>query len=84
MSSSYAVSFRLRRITTETAHVSVPLTAEMWRPSDDDPKRMTVDTDKVAAAAIQLGALSVTVWRPDGEAIIEPHPVQTPPAPSRS
>lgn len=80
MSPSYSVSFRLRRITTETTHVSVPLTEEMWRPSDDDPKRMVIDTDKVTAAAIELGALSSTVWRPDEEAVVELHPFQTPPA----
>ena len=79
MSPTYSVSFRLRRITTESAHVSVPLTEDMWRQSDDDPKRMCIDTEKLSAAAIQMGALSSTVWKPDGKAIVELHPVQTPP-----
>jgi len=84
MSPSYSVSVRLQRIRTEAAHVSVPLTSEMWRPSDDDPKRMTVDADKLMAAAIQLGAHAGTIWKPDGEPAIQPHPVQTPPDSSPS
>ena len=84
MSPFYSVSFRLQRIKTESAHVSVPLTSEMWRPSDDDPKRMTIDTDKLMVVAMELGAHPGTIWKPEGDVVIQPHPIQTPPDSSPS
>jgi hypothetical protein len=77
MSASYSVSVRLQRLTTETAHVSVPITAELLRPSAEDPEQMTIDTEKLMDFAIKQGILSTTCWKPDGDAIIRPHPIQT-------
>ena len=75
MTNSYSVSFRLRRVTTETAHVSVPLTTEFT--SAEDASKL--DTGKLVRAAIDMGRLPSTFWIAEGEAEITLHPFQTPP-----
>ena len=84
MSPSYSVSVRLQRITTESAHVSVPITAEMLLPKLSGSSEQKIDVEKLMATAIQLGAHTGTIWKPDGETVIRPHPIQTPPDSSLS
>jgi hypothetical protein len=79
MAKSFSVSIRLQRVTTETAHVSVPLTLELMRVDVNEPKAGAIDTQKLMQAAIDQGRLPSTVWSVDGEPVITPHPVQTPP-----
>ena len=77
MSPFYSVSVRLQRITTESAHVSVPITAEMLLPRLDDSTEQKIDVEKLVATAVQLGAQPSTSWESDGESVIRPHPIQS-------
>jgi hypothetical protein len=79
MANTYSVSFRLQRVTTETAHVSVPLSEDLWQPNPDGSGTFTINTEKLLATAIELGRLPSTRWTVDGDVLITPHPVQTPP-----
>jgi hypothetical protein len=79
MANSYSVSFRLQRVTTETAHVSVPLSEELWQPNSDGSGTLTINTEKLIATAIELGRLPSTRWSFDGDVLITPHPVQISP-----
>ncbi len=81
MEKSFSVSFRLQRVTTETAHVSIPLTPELWRANVDRPDTMSVDTEKLVQTAIERARRSTTVWVLEGEPVISAHPLQTPPNP---
>ena len=66
MDSVLSMSVRLRRVTTETTQVSVPITQEVMRSRDqgDSPK---IDVDKVIEAAIQLGLSNSIGWEIEGE-----------------
>jgi hypothetical protein len=75
---SLSVSVRLRRTTVEEAYVSVLVTDEMWKPADSAGKR-SLDADKVFHEALEMGADADTAWMPDGEPVIEHHPIQNPP-----
>jgi hypothetical protein len=77
MAKTFSVSVRLQRVTTETAHVSVPLSQELFSANSDGSE--TIDGQKVIAAAIELGRQLETRWSVEGEVVITPHPLQTPP-----
>jgi hypothetical protein len=79
MENSYSVSFRLQRVTTESAHVSVPLTPEFWKQNPERPGTLVIDTDKLAQAAVEEGRSSSTVWTLEAEPTVGLHPWQTPP-----
>jgi hypothetical protein len=79
MSPAYSISIRLQRVTTESAHVSVPITAELLQCGPGEPAQQKLDVERIKAMAVQLGKLPETVWRPDGEPVVLPHPWQTPP-----
>jgi hypothetical protein len=81
MNKTFSVSFRLQRVTTETAHVSVLLTTEFM---SDDPRTEALNVDKLAKAAIDRGQLPSTIWKLDCEPVITLHPVQTAPDDSSS
>ena len=51
-----SVSLRLQRVTTENAHVSVPLSEEHWQPNPDGSGTFTINTEKLLATAIELGS----------------------------
>jgi hypothetical protein len=72
-----ALTGRLQRVTTETAHVSVPLSQELFRSNPDGSE--TIDGEKVMAAAIEMGMHPETRWSVEGKVVITPHPLQTPP-----
>jgi hypothetical protein len=74
-----SISIRLRRTTTEVAHVSVPITQEFLVAERGDPTVFKVDVDKLFIAALARGAQPDTSWQIEGEAVIEIHPVQEPP-----
>ena len=78
MAKTFSVSVRLQRVTTETAHVSVPLSEELLQPNPDASGASTINPDKLIAAAIELGRLPSTHWSVEGDVVITPHPVQTP------
>lgn len=75
---SLSISVRLRRVTTETAHVSVPITDELTCPNDEGSGRK-LDVDKIIEAALRLGKLDSVGWAVEGEPEIRLHPEQTPP-----
>jgi hypothetical protein len=75
---SYSISFRLRRIRTQAARVSVPITAEVLLPDDENGSRK-LDVEKLVQAAVALGREASTDWKQDGDDEIQLHPVKTPP-----
>jgi hypothetical protein len=77
MAQTFSVTVRLQRVTTESAHVSVPLTRELFRANPDGTE--TIDVEKLFAAAVELGGHISTGWRTEGEIVITPHPMQTRP-----
>ena len=79
MTKTFSISVRLQRVTTETAHVSVALSEELLQVNPDGSRTNTIDAEKLIAAAIELGRLPVTRWSVEGDVVITPHPVQTPP-----
>jgi len=79
MAKTFSVSVRLQRITTETAYVSVPLTPELMQANVNEPGTTSINTEKLMQAAMDQGRLPSTVWSLDGEPVITPHPIQTPP-----
>jgi hypothetical protein len=79
MAKTFSVSVRLQRITTETAHVSVLLTPELMQANVNEPGTTSINTENLMQAAVDQGRLPSTVWSLDGEPVITPHPIQTPP-----
>lgn len=77
MSKTFSVSVRLRRVTTETAYVSVPLVPNLLEPNFD--RSGTIDAEKLMRKAVELGHQPATIWTLESEAVITPHPIQTPP-----
>ena len=57
--------------------MSVPVTPERTVQSSQDARKL--DVDKLVEAALEMGLLPTTVWKPDGEAEITLHPQQTAP-----
>ena len=78
MDSTLSMSVRLRRVRTETTTVSVPITQDVMRPSDEGegPK---MDVDKIIEAALQLGKFDSIEWQAEGEPEIQLHPIQNTP-----
>jgi hypothetical protein len=79
MAKAYSVSFRLQRVTTESADVSILLTPDFFQASGTGPVGKRINIYKLVQVAIEEGRLPSTVWKLDGEPVIKPHPVQTPP-----
>jgi hypothetical protein len=59
-------------VTVEEAHVSVPITPERMIDNSEDTAKL--DVEKLVQAALEMGRLPSTVWKPDGEAETTPHP----------
>jgi hypothetical protein len=75
---SLSISVRLRRVRTETAHVSVPITEAVTSPNENGDGRKP-DVDKIIEAALRLAKLDLVAWQVEGEPEIRLHPEQTPP-----
>jgi hypothetical protein len=73
-----SLSVRLRRVRTETATVSVPITDGVISPDAEGSRK--IDVDKVIEAALRLGNLDSTHWDIEKDPEITLHPIQTPPA----
>jgi hypothetical protein len=76
MSKTFSISVRLKRVTLETAHVSVTLHAGILKQNPNGSA--TVDAEKLMHAAIDLGHLPSTVWTAEGEPQLAIHAVQSP------
>lgn len=72
---SLSISVHLRRVTTETAEVSVPITEDVISANDEGTGRKP-DVDKIIEAALRLGRLDSTPWEVEGEPEISLHPIQ--------
>ena len=79
MPKTFSISVRLQRVTTEAAHVSVPLSDELLQINPDGSKANTLDPTKLMAAAIELGKHPATLWKVEGPVLITPHAIQTAP-----
>jgi hypothetical protein len=71
---TYSIQYRVQRVTTERAYVSVPVTHAVM---GDDGK---LDVDKVRATALALAAEPAVRWFPE-TAVIDVHPIQGPKEP---
>jgi len=78
MDSTLSMSVRLRRVRTETTTVSVPITQDVMRPSDEGDD-LKMDVDKIIEAALQLGKFDSIEWHIEGEPEIQLHPIQNAP-----
>jgi hypothetical protein len=72
-----SISVRLRRTTTESAHVSVPVSEETTR-ADGDGEDRKLDVEKIMQAALEIGTTESIEWEQEGEPQIELHPIQAP------
>jgi hypothetical protein len=72
-----SITVRLRRTTTEEIHVSVPVTDDLIVDEPDGTAHLS--GEKVFAAALQLGHDAGLTWRAEDAAVVEIHPLQTPP-----
>jgi len=79
MTKSFSVSVRVQRTTTETTHVSVLLTTELLEVNPEQPGTRIINLERLIGTAIELGKQPSTIWSPEGDAVIIPHPVQLPP-----
>ena len=79
MTKSFSVSVRLRRVVTETAYVSVPLTADLLRADRSGSAENRIDVEKLVLAALELGRLRETEWEIEGESEMTMHPIQAAP-----
>jgi hypothetical protein len=74
-----SISVRLRRVRTETAHVSVPITEELLVPDETNPASRRVDIDKLIAAALEMGNTDAIDWTRENEEVVQLHPTQNVP-----
>lgn len=58
---SISISLRLQRVTTESAYVSVPLTADLLQLASEGSETQRINTGKLFQAAIALGRLESAV-----------------------
>jgi hypothetical protein len=75
--SSYSISVRLCRITTEEAYVSVPVTEALMQSEPDADGAFHLDDAKVVAEAVAMGS-RLSSWQVE-EQDIQPHPIQKAP-----
>jgi hypothetical protein len=68
-----SVSWRLRRVTVESAYVSVPVAGDLVRPNDHGVNR--IDAQAMARRAVEMGQSPEVVWYRE-EQQIELHPLQ--------
>jgi hypothetical protein len=73
---TYSISFRLRRTTTETAFIKVPVTDDILLEQPDGTAR--IDPEKIVQRVIELGKAPEVLWQSETQQV-EPHPIQTPP-----
>ena len=76
---AYAVSVRLRRVITESVHVSVPVTDDVTEPDPKDATCRRINGEKIFQFAVEQAKQGSTRWELDGDIIVEPHPIQTAP-----
>jgi hypothetical protein len=74
---TYSILFHVRRITTEDAYVSVPVTSDLMRPEPMPDGTLRLNMDAVAAAALRISRDSRVEWRVESNET-QLHPVQQP------
>jgi hypothetical protein len=78
-STPYSISVRLRRVTTECAHVRVPVDDSVMKQGVDAEGFRRLDMEKVMASAVKLGMTPAALWTLECAQEIMPHPIQSPP-----
>ncbi|HUQ08334.1 MAG TPA: hypothetical protein VM261_37845 [Kofleriaceae bacterium] len=68
---------RIRRTVVEEIHVSVPVTDEMIIEEEDGSSHLA--PGRIFEEAVRIGHTQELAWRREGEALVEIHPLQTPP-----
>jgi hypothetical protein len=76
---TYSVVVRVRRVTTEYLHVAVPVTPSVMKKDPDADGSHQIDTDALFAEAVRLAQAPILTWKPEGEPVVEVHPLQKPP-----
>jgi hypothetical protein len=71
---TYSISVRLRRITTEEAYVSLPVTSELVHAEAKPGEPVLME--KISAAAIEQATRDSTTWTQEGDVVIELHPIE--------
>ena len=67
---TYSISVRLQRVTTESAHISVPVTEDIMIRQPDGTGR--IDGAKMVQRAIELGRSPGVAWQVEGQQV-QPH-----------
>jgi hypothetical protein len=76
-SSNVSIMVRIRRTIVEEIHVSVDVTNEMIEEAPDGSSHLA--PGKIFEEAVRMGQTQELAWRREGEALVEIHPLQTPP-----
>jgi hypothetical protein len=71
----YSILARVRRVTSEDAYISVPVTERILTPRDDGT--MGIDTDQFWAEAVRLSADQRVTWATESTDVTT-HPIQQP------
>jgi hypothetical protein len=72
---TYSLALRVRRTTYEDAHIAVPVTSAILKPTEDGTLR--IDPEAFVAEAIRISQDPRVEWKIE-ERKIEPHPIQGP------
>lgn len=72
----YSIVLRVRRVTTEHAYVSVPVTDAIMSPADESGKT-SIDSERFVAEGIRYAADPDVAWVAES-LDVHPHPTQTP------
>jgi hypothetical protein len=74
---TYSIMYRMRRITTEDAYVSVPVTSDLMKPEPAADGTFRLNTDALLAAALRISRDPRVEWRVESNETA-PHPIQRP------
>jgi len=76
---AFSILVSVQRVTTEYAHISVPVTSAMIESGPEADGTYRVSSEALFAEAERLAREPNVAWQPDGEPRVDIHPMQTPP-----
>jgi hypothetical protein len=74
-----SVVVRVRRVTAEYLHITVPVTHAVMKKNPEADGSYQIDTDALFAEAVRVARAPNLAWKPEGEPVVEAHPIQKPP-----
>ncbi|HXO20383.1 MAG TPA: hypothetical protein VOA87_10730 [Thermoanaerobaculia bacterium] len=74
---TYSILLRYRRVTTEDAYVSVPVTSDLMKPEPEADGTFRLNTDALWAEGLRISRDSRVEWRVESTETV-PHPTQQP------